>query len=96
MNPYQKWRCEECGEVHKWEDDARTCCRPSVSEVWSCGECGENHEDESDALLCCAESGEDIANPVQDFIVNQKELEAQGQQRLFSPFDRSYEYKTNA
>lgn len=72
-----QWRCNECGECHNYECDARDCCRPSVSLVYLCPVCDEKHDDERTALGCCPEPESD--EPRQ---LTSAELEAQGQRRL--------------
>ncbi len=54
MKPIQKWQCDECGELHRYEGDARQCCMPQIMEVWECSECGEIRGTESEAAECCA------------------------------------------
>lgn len=76
--PERTWRCDECGQYHHYEDDARECCRPSVSEGYLCPECSAFHEDESSALDCCWENEHDGVRPA-----TPQELERDaGQQRL--------------
>ena len=79
MNPIRstKYRCTECGELHTWEDDAKSCCAPEVREVvtWVCDECGDETDDEDIARYCCMD--EDIVLPP-----TPAQLEAAGQQRL--------------
>lgn len=49
-----RYRCEECGEVHKDEDAAEECCRPEIAEVFVCPSCDEEYEEEKDAETCLA------------------------------------------
>jgi hypothetical protein len=79
MNPNlsKAWRCNECGELHTCEDDAKVCCAPNVSQVvtWKCDECGYETENEEEARYCCLD--EDVVLPA-----TPAQLEAAGQQRL--------------
>ena len=70
------WQCEECGEIHDDEDDARECCMPRIHEVFVCRECGEAYPTEQAATQCCADSDE----PVRP---DPWALERAGQERLF-------------
>lgn len=48
------YRCDECRTWHDDdEDDARDCCRPSITEGYKCDACGTYHTDESKAEICC-------------------------------------------
>ena len=54
MDNYKElWRCGECCEIHEDEDDARECCRPSVTELYGCLDCAGVHESEREAEQCC-------------------------------------------
>jgi hypothetical protein len=75
-----RWKCDECGELHGGEDDARDCCRPSISEVYICPACGDWHREEAAAQECCAGEAGDIDAANQG--PTAAELEAQGQMRL--------------
>ncbi len=44
-----KWKCDECGEAHDDEDEARECCPPTVTEFWVCNGCEENFAEEKAA-----------------------------------------------
>lgn len=78
--PLEKWRCEECGELHSDEDDARECCLPEVSEVYICPICDRAHTREEDAKECikaCENEGNS-----RTYMADKKEMEDQGQMVL--------------
>ena len=72
-----KWQCNECRELHEWEDDAAECCRPSISEVYCCPICCDTHIRERDAFECCEH---DPNEP--EIHLSAIELERMGQLRL--------------
>lgn len=51
--PIELWRCEECAEIHNWEDEARECCAPEITELYGCPDCDAVHDDEGEAIDCC-------------------------------------------
>lgn len=69
------YQCDRCGHVHRYEEDAGSCCKPDVIEGYLCPECEEFHLTETDALNCCRD--EDTPP-----IVSPLDLERAGQQRL--------------
>lgn len=75
MSLEQVYKCNECGDVHRYEDDAQSCCQPSISEGYQCPECDAFHATEFEANNCCAEEG---AAP----IISPRDLEDAGQLRL--------------
>lgn len=78
MTIRKMWECDECGTRHKYEDDARDCCKPKVSEVYVCPECDEGHGTMHDAEICCDSNPEARSRGPSGI-----ELEALGQTRLF-------------
>lgn len=78
MTIKKQWRCGECGEVHVWEDDARECCLPRITEVYVCPECGTHHDTLHGAEICCDSNPEARERGPSGI-----ELEALGQTRLF-------------
>lgn len=71
------WRCDECGTVHKDEDYARDCCRPTVTEGYVCATCETFYNEEDEAIACCALDAPEEQRPP-----TAEELEAAGQVRL--------------
>ena len=49
----EAWRCNKCRTWHDDEDDARACCRPSVTEGYKCKACGKYYHDAAPAMRCC-------------------------------------------
>lgn len=47
------YRCDECRTWHDDEDDARDCCRPSITEGYRCDTCKKYHIDSQKAESCC-------------------------------------------
>lgn len=47
------YRCDECRTWHDNEDDARDCCRPSITEGYQCDTCKTYHLDNLEAEQCC-------------------------------------------
>lgn len=73
----EKWRCDECGEIHDYEDEAYECCPPQVSRVFVCPVCDDHHMKEVDAIECCDyDPDSPPPQPTAD------ELERAGQMRL--------------
>ena len=80
MEIEMKYRCNECGDLHDFEEDAHDCCRPTVTEVYLCPDCGEMHGNEYDARSCCTP---DDVDPLRATMVTAAQREAAGQERLF-------------
>ncbi len=80
--PEVRWRCESCGELHGFEDDAYECCRPAISERFICPECGDDFRTADSALDCLTahQADDDADAPIH--LVTAAELEAAGQMRL--------------
>lgn len=79
----RKYRCDECGTLHDFEDDAYTCCPPSVSAVFVCQDCGDWHREESEAAACCCDDDETAETRRQAVLTpTAEQLEAIGQLRL--------------
>jgi len=78
--PIEKYRCCECGDTHEFEDDAYQCCPPQVTEIFQCGTCGHEYDHYDEADVCCQGGSDETGRPR----INPLELEARGQQRLFS------------
>lgn len=72
-----RYRCDECGDIHEDEDNARECCAPTISEVYQCSVCHAKFDDEDEADKHCLDHDED-----QPDVPSHAELEAHGQQRL--------------
>ena len=72
-----KWRCEDCGLLHEWEDDAVDCCPVEVSEVFICPLCSDDYASKIEAKECCEHEEDTEQTPTQ------AELEAAGQSRMF-------------
>jgi len=49
-----KYECGSCNEQHDYEDEARDCCMPSVSEVYFCPVCDWEHSTMEAAEGCVA------------------------------------------
>lgn len=82
MQILERWKCGECGEIHDDENDARECCLPGVFEVYQCPICKTSHIDSQEAEECLTACKEQ--NPQFRYMASIKELEDQGQQRLFN------------
>lgn len=82
MNITVKYRCNNCGDLHEFEDDAYECCRPQFTEVYLCPQCADLHGSEEDARLCCATP--DADDPLRFTMASALEREQAGQERLFS------------
>ncbi len=76
MNLTMVYRCNECHMTHTYDDDARECCAPTITEGFECPTCGDFHEDDDDAIECCADQD---ASPMP---LSAAELESMGKQRL--------------
>jgi DNA-directed RNA polymerase subunit RPC12/RpoP len=74
---HTKYRCEECGEIHEEEGEARECCPPEISEIYQCSVCHKTFADEDVADEHCWEHSDD-----EPAVPTHAELEAAGQQRL--------------
>jgi hypothetical protein len=72
-----KYRCDECGEIHEEESDARGCCPPEISEIFYCSVCHAEFYDELDADEHCNTHNDDEPD-----VPTKAELEAAGQMRL--------------
>ena len=79
--PPERWRCDECDEVHDCEDDAVECCRPRVVQGYGCPTCGGFYLSTDEAFDCHLEANQDPDAPTR---TNPYELEAAGQERLFA------------
>ena len=79
MKLVNKWRCEECDEIHDEYDDAVECCKPRVTECFLCPVCGSNFISEEIAIGCC--NADELPD---DYIAppTPRELEEAGQTRL--------------
>lgn len=75
----KKWRCDQCYDVHDFEDSAAECCPPEISEGYECPVCFDWHSTEANALDCCGYD-EDAPPPPP----TAAELEAAGQLRLIA------------
>lgn len=80
MQPLEKWVCDECGELHDDEDDARECCQPLVREVYQCPICSEHYYRKVEAMDCIEEC--ESNQETKAYMASKEELEMQGQQRL--------------
>lgn len=52
------YRCPECGELHKWIDDAEGCCKSEKKDAANlsgtdCPVCGQEYATHRDAADCC-------------------------------------------
>jgi hypothetical protein len=65
------WKCDACGDFHRLELNAKTCCTSG----FICVVCGVDWQSEEEATECC--SIEYIAPPA-----TPAELEQAGQQRI--------------
>lgn len=72
----RKYRCDD------FEDDAHTCCPPSVSAVFVCQDCGDWHREESEAAACCCDDETAEARRQAVLTPTTAQLEALGQLRL--------------
>jgi len=72
-----QWRCDECNELHEYEDEAADCCPPNISKVYLCPVCAEAYAREAQAREC--HPGDPDAPPPPP---TAQELEAAGQLRL--------------
>lgn len=78
----RKYRCDECGTLYDFEDDAHTCCPPSVSAVFVCLECGDWHNEKHEAEACCRDDDTAEEGRLQPPVPTTAQLEARGQLRL--------------
>ncbi|MGS1014088.1 hypothetical protein ACVCL0_09155 [Rhodanobacter sp. UC4450_H17] len=74
---HTKYRCDECGDIHEDDIEARECCAPTISEVFQCSVCHATFDDEDVAEEHCWEHTD--AEPD---VPTHAELEAAGQQVL--------------
>lgn len=60
----ESYACAACGEEHDDEDDAKSCCPPTV--IFKCRVCRSRYEDDDDAEDCCpgVENGQALQCPV--------------------------------
>jgi hypothetical protein len=58
MSVIEKWRCENCLDLHDTEESAAECCPPQVVQVWVCETCADEHRLREDAEECCLADGE--------------------------------------
>lgn len=72
-----KFVCDNCDELHDDEDDAYSCCKPSIHEVYCCPICNYKNDTEADAIDCCG-FDPDGTTPR----VSAAELEKHGQLRI--------------
>jgi ssDNA-binding Zn-finger/Zn-ribbon topoisomerase 1 len=51
------YRCDECDELHDWEDDAEECCAKDVAKTSetepNCPVCNSEYSDHRQASDCC-------------------------------------------
>lgn len=50
------YQCGACREIHDDEDDAKECCKPTVTTLFVCPVCEKHHDDADPALTCCGVS----------------------------------------
>lgn len=76
MTPIKKYRCDQCLDLHEYEEAALECCPNEISEVYVCPACGDDYRTSEDAHECCDLGGEELPPTA-------AELEAAGQLRIF-------------